>query len=316
MGSTGSGPMSPPSMGAAKPGAPELIASGLGFPEGPTVMPDGSPVFVDSYRGELTIVGPDRKPRHYAHTAGAPNSCVLGSDDALYVCQNGGTTGPWRAAEMIDASIQLVREGGKAEALITEVEGIKLNGPNDLVFAPDGSLIFSDPGTYSPKNPDPSYIHRLMPDGTAKVLIAFPKPVFPNGVAVEQDGSIVWDESYTGRVGRIRPNGKIEDLGRLPGDNPIPDGLKVGADGRLYVTDFVGKGIHVLAPDGRYDGFIKVAIAPTNCAFDGETLWVTDTGLLALGTEASSLGQIWRLHVPGGGGPTYKGHIAPPKRRM
>ena len=308
--------MSPPSMGAAKPGAPELIASGLGFPEGPTVMPDGSLVFVDSYRGELTIVGPDRKPRHYAHTAGAPNSCVLGADGALYVCQNGGTTGPWRAAEMIDASIQRVHEGGKAEALITEVEGIKLNGPNDLVFAPDGSLVFSDPGTYNPKNPDPSYIHRLMPDGTAKVLIAFPKPVFPNGVAVEPDGSIVWDESYTGRVGRIRPNGKIEDLGRLPGDNPIPDGLKVGADGRLYVTDFVGKGIHVLAPDGKYEGFIKVAIAPTNCAFDGETLWVTDTGLLALGTEASSLGQIWRLHVPGGGGPTYKGRIALPKRRM
>ena len=81
--------------------------------------------------------------------------------------QNGGTVGPWRAAEMVDASIQRVREGGKAETLITEVEGIKLNGPNDLVFAPDGSLVFSDPGTYNPKNPDPSYIHRLLHDGTA-----------------------------------------------------------------------------------------------------------------------------------------------------
>jgi len=308
--------MSPPSMGVAKPGAPELIASGLGFPEGPTVMPDGSLVFVDSYRSELTIIGPDRKPRRYAYTAGAPNSCVLGSDGALYVCQNGGTTGPWRAAEMVDASIQRVREGGKVETLITEVEGIKLNGPNDLVFAPDGGLVFSDPGTYNPKSPDPSYIHRLLPDGTAKVLVAFPKPVFPNGVAVEPDGSVVWDESYTGRVGRIRPNGKIEDLGRLPGENPIPDGLKVGADGRLYVTDFVAKGIHVLASDGKYDGFITCAVAPTNCAFDGESLWVTDTGSLALGTEATSLGQIWRLHVPGGGGPTYKGRIALPKRMV
>ncbi len=107
---------------------------------------------------------------------------MLGADGALYVCQNGGTVGPWRAAEMVDASIQRVREGGKAETLITEVEGIKLNGPNDLVFAPDGSLVFSDPGTYNPKNPDPSYIHRLLPDGTAKVLVAFAKPVFPNGV--------------------------------------------------------------------------------------------------------------------------------------
>ena len=83
------------------------------------------------------------------------------------------------------AGIQRVREGGKAETLITEVEGIRLNGPNDLVFAPDGSLVFSDPGTYNPKSPDPSYIHRLLPDGTAKVLVAFPKPVFPNGVTAE-----------------------------------------------------------------------------------------------------------------------------------
>lgn len=298
------------SMGTAKPGKPELIATDIGFPEGPVILPDGSLVFVDSYREQLTIVGPDRKPRTFAHTGGAPNSCVMGLDGVFYVCQNGGTTGPWRAAKMIEASIQCVREGGKAEVLITEVEGIRLNGPNDLCFAPDGSLIFSDPGTYNPQNPDPSYIHRILPDGRAEVLVAFPRPVFPNGVAVEPDGSVVWDESYTGHIGRIRPNGKIDDLGRVPGERTIPDGLKIGADGRLYVTDFLGKGIHVLAPDGKVDGFIPCGAAPTNCAFDGETLWVTDVGLTALGTEASSEGRIWRLHVPGGGMPTYKGRIA------
>ena len=301
-------------MGWARPGEPELIASGLGWPEGPAVMPDHALVFVDSYRMQLTVIGPDRTPRRFAHTAGAPNSCVLGSDGALYVCQNGGTVGPWRAAEMVDASIQRVREGGKAETLITHVEGIKLNGPNDLCFAPDGSLVFSDPGTYNPKDPDPSYIHKILPDGTAKVVVAFPRPVFPNGVTCEADGSIVWDESYTGRVGRIRPNGKIEDLGRLPGENPVPDGLKVGADGKLYVTDIVAKGIHVLEPSGKVVKFIACAVAPTNCAFDGETLWVTDAGVLAVSTEPSTEGRIWRLHVPGGGAPTYKGTIAMPKR--
>ncbi len=222
-------------------GMPELVASGLGWPEGPTMLPANGTqgerlVFVDSYRSEITALGPDGKTQRYAYTAGAPNSCVLGSDGALYVCQNGGTTGPWRAKEMVTPSIQRVREGGEVEELIIEVAGIKLNGPNDLCFMPDGSLVFSDPGTYNPKNPDPSYIHRLLPDGRTQVVVAFPEPVFPNGVAAEPDGSIVWDESYTGRVGRIRPNGRIEDLGKLPGDNPIPDGLKVGADGRLYVT--------------------------------------------------------------------------------
>jgi gluconolactonase len=148
--------MSNQSMGATKPGAPQLIASGLGWPEGPTVMPDHSLVFVDTYRSQLTTIGLDSVPRHFAYAAGGPNSCVLGSDGALYVCQNGGTTGPWRAKEMVEPSIQRVHAGGKAETLITHVEGIKLNGPNDLAFAPDGSLVFSDPGTYNLRNPDPS----------------------------------------------------------------------------------------------------------------------------------------------------------------
>jgi len=103
-------------------------------------------------------------------------------------------------------------------------------------------LVFTDPGTYNPADPDPSYIFALAPDGAASVVVAFPEPVFPNGLAVESDGSIVWDESYTGRVRRLRPDGTIQDLGRMPGDNPILDGMKIGADGRLYVTDLVARG--------------------------------------------------------------------------
>ncbi len=289
---------------------PELIASGLGWPEGPAVLPDGSVVFVESYGSQITVIGKDSKPRRYAYTAGAPNSCVLGAGGDIHLCQNGGTVGPWRAAEMVAPSIQRVREGGKAEILCTEVEGIKLNGPNDLVFAADGGLIFTDPGTYNPANPDPSYIFALTPDGRATVAVAFPKPVFPNGVEVEADGSIIWDESYTGHVGRRRPDGTMEDLGRLSSANPIPDGMKIGADGRLYVTDLVAKGIHVLAPDGVVLDFIPCGGAPTNCAFDGETLWVTDAGVLAASTEPSDTGKVWKLKIPGGGAPTHHGRIA------
>ena len=288
---------------------PELVASGLGWPEGPAVRPDGSVVFVESYRGQLTVVGSDGEARRFAYVAGAPNACVLGASGEVYVCQNGGTVGPWRAAEMCAPSIQRVREGGLAEVVATEIDGIKFNGPNDLVFHADGRLIFTDPGIYNPADPDPSYIFALAPDGSASVVIAFPKPVFPNGVAVEADGSIVWDETYTGRVGRLRPDGTMEDLGRMPGENPTLDGMKIGADGRIYVTDLVAAGIHVIRPDGTVDGFIPCGGAPTNCAFDGETLWVTDATVLAASAEPSYVGQLWRLHVPGGGGPTHKGTI-------
>ena len=102
----------------------------------------------------------------------------------------------------------------------------------------------------------------------------------------------------------------IEDLGRLPGDNPIPDGMKIGADGRLYVTDIVASGIHVLRPDGTAEAFLACGKATTNCVFDGETLWVTAAGVLADGTDPSFGGTLCRLRVPGGGAPTHCGRIA------
>ncbi|MEP9386962.1 SMP-30/gluconolactonase/LRE family protein [Mesorhizobium sp. KR9-304] len=290
--------------------AVETVATGLGWPEGPTVLPDGRIVLVESYRSQLTAIDAKGKANRFAYVAGAPNSCVLGSDGALYVCQNGGTTGPWRASEMTTPSIQRVVEGGKAEIILTEVDGIKLNGPNDLVFAADGRLIFTDPGTYNPKAPDPSYIFALLPDGSAKVVVHFKTPTFPNGLGVEADGSIVWAESYTGRVCRQRPDGRRDDLGKLPGDNPIPDGMKVGADGRLYVTDIFAGGIHVLNPDGTPDGFIRCGKATTNCVFDGETLWITNAGVLADGSDPSFDGTLCRTRIPRGGRPTYHGRIA------
>lgn len=288
---------------------PQLVCENLGWPEGPTLLPDGSVVFVESYRSQLTRVGADGVAQRYAYTMGAPNSSALGGDGALYVCQNGGTVGPWRAAEMTAPSIQRIRRDGLPETLVTHVEGIALNGPNDLRFAPDGSLVWTDPGTYNPACPDPSYIFRLTPDSQAKVQVRFDRPTFPNGVVVEADGSVVWDESYTGHVKRQRPDGRIEDLGRMLGDNPILDGMAIAADGLLLVTDLAGKGIHVVAPDGRILDFISAGGAPTNLAFDGETLWITDAAVLAASAEASYHGKLWKMHYRGGGAPVARGSI-------
>jgi hypothetical protein len=36
---------------------PEMMAGGLGWPEGPTVLPDGRLVFVESYCSQLTVLG-------------------------------------------------------------------------------------------------------------------------------------------------------------------------------------------------------------------------------------------------------------------
>ncbi|MGZ4792978.1 MAG: hypothetical protein ACXWBO_14025, partial [Ilumatobacteraceae bacterium] len=69
-------------------------------------------MFVESYRSRLTVWSKAERIEEYAYTAGAPNSCVLGRDGEVYVCQNGGTVGPWRAAQMVPFSIQVVPSRG------------------------------------------------------------------------------------------------------------------------------------------------------------------------------------------------------------
>jgi gluconolactonase len=126
---------------------------------------------------------------------------------------------------MVAPSIQRIEAEGKpAEIIVTEVDGRRLNGPNDLVFGADGRLYFTDPGTYDPKDPQPSYLFVLEPDGRGRLLAELVPPTFPNGIAVEADGSVVWAESYTGMVRRLRlESGRIEGIAP-PRDRPTADG--------------------------------------------------------------------------------------------
>src|SRR5438874_1306371 len=121
-----------------------LLASGLGFPEGPTVLPDGLLVFCDGNIGELSVYA-DEAVGTFAVTGGSPWGAVLGSDGAIYVTQGGNVPGSGDTSAV--AGIQRVRAEGDVELLRSEVDGRTLFGPNDLAFGPDGRLWFTDSGS-------------------------------------------------------------------------------------------------------------------------------------------------------------------------
>jgi gluconolactonase len=290
---------------------PELLAEGLGWAEGPAVLSDGRVCFVETYRSQVSVWERGKGVSRYSYTAGGPNSCVVGTAGAMYVCQNGGTTGPWRADEMVTPSIQVIeKEGSKAQIICSEIEGIKFNGPNDLVFGKNGKLYFTDPGTYRPNDPQPSYLFELSSDGSGRLLAELSPPTFPNGIAIETDGSVVWAESYTGMVRRLNPETlQITDICKLPGEKPVADGMAVAADGRLFVTTVNGGGIDVVNKDGSYDQFLKIGIIPTNCVFSGSDLYMTDAGVLADSSDPSMGGQLWLLRDVTEGLGTWPGSI-------
>ena len=60
------------------------LASGLEFPEGPVVLPDGSIAVCEIKGKRITRVAPDGTKEVIAETGGGPNGAQLGPDGKLY----------------------------------------------------------------------------------------------------------------------------------------------------------------------------------------------------------------------------------------
>ena len=110
----------------------EMLADGLGWPEGPAPLPDGRILFVETYRSQVSIWRPGHAVEQFAYVGGGPNAVLAAADGYSYVTQNGGVIGPWRATDKRPPSIQRITPAGKVEVPVTEVAGHTLRAPNDL----------------------------------------------------------------------------------------------------------------------------------------------------------------------------------------
>jgi gluconolactonase len=200
------------------------------------------------------------------------------------------------AEVQVPPSIQRVSlDGSLVEIVATEVDGRSLRSPNDLAFGADGRLYFTDPGRIDLSNPDqPGRVYALNPDGSGE-LVAEMGPTFPNGIAADRDGSIVWVETLTRAVTRHLPSGRTEHICTLP-EGHRPDGLAIAADGRLYIAVTDGAGIDVVDPDGAVSDFLPVGSVVTNCAFSGSTLYVTDGNQSPM-LDPAYVGSLWALEL-------------------
>jgi len=294
---------------ARKDSRARLLISGLGWPEGPSVLPDGRVAFVEAYLGRISSFHPKRGLETLALVGGGPNATTLGKDGKLYVTQTGGIVGPWRAQDARPASIQSVTVSGKVEIIATALGGVQFQAPNDLAFGPDGNLYFTDPGRFDLETkPDPGYLFVLRPDGSGDVLEELP-PTYPNGIAVLGDNSVVWVESYTRRVRRRYSNGKIELLHEFDDPSCIPDGFAVTTDGNLVIATCASGLACVLSPTGQRIGEIAAGKVPTNCAFDGSLLYVTDGGHPGNTTVPVLAGCLWIVETEHHGASLHTGGI-------
>jgi gluconolactonase len=270
-----------------------LLASGLGFPEGPLVIGPGQIVFCDGNTGELLVYA-DERVSAYTATGGSPWGTALGRDGAIYVTQGGNVPGSDDTSAV--SGIQRVLPDRTVELLFSEVAGYRLYGPNDLAFGPDGRLWFTESGSEQDFRFDvrsPGRLFAVGPAGAGDMLLELPG-VYPNGIAFDARQQLYWTESMAHRVQRLE-DGEPVTFCQLP-DSHVPDGMAFAADGRLFVATTVSQGVTVISPDGAILDEIHLGEHATNCAFDGSDLYVTATREPDI--EASQrTGTFWRVET-------------------
>ncbi|MDX6597686.1 MAG: gluconolactonase [Gaiellales bacterium] len=275
-----------------------LLASGLGFPEGPVVMPGGAIVLCDGNTGEL-LRWSEGAMTTFAETGGSPWGAVLGSDGAIYVTQGGNVPGSGDLSAV--PGVQRVNADGSVELLASSVAGHALAGPNDLAFGPDGRLWFTDSGTEGDDRypvREPGRLYLLDSSGAGEMVIERPE-VYPNGIAFDAQGRLYWTESMGHRVCRLE-GGHVTTFAQLS-DGHVPDGMAFAADGRAFVCTTISGGLTDLSPEGEVLEEITLGECATNCIFDGPALYVTATRVAELGFGQTT-GTFWRVDTDASGG--------------
>lgn len=271
-------------------------ASGLGFPEGPLVLPDGRLAFVEEYRGAVSVLE-DGQVRGLAMVGGNPNGLALGADGLIYVTRGRGAVGAWRSPDQVAPAIVAVDPNdGRWDVVTTTASGRPLRAPNDLCFGPDGALYFTDPDDFAPDDDLHGWICRTA--GGKTELVHELGNTFPNGLAFDPTGRLVWMESHRKRVVGVTTDGGWEVLAQL-GEETTPDGCAYANDGRLVVATLLAGGLDLVTwePSGPRLERLTWAdgVVATNCCFDGNSIWVTD--VRTDWDRRHDTGVLWRLET-------------------
>ncbi|HUP85562.1 MAG TPA: SMP-30/gluconolactonase/LRE family protein [Acidimicrobiales bacterium] len=291
------------------------LTTGLQFPEGPVVLPDGDLLVCELKGGRVSRVPADGGEfTVVADCGGSPNGAALGPDGGVYVCNSGGwrwtEVGPMllpgdhhgtAADDYIGGRIQRLDLGaGTVTDLYTECDGNRLRAPNDLVFDSSGGFWFTDHGHMREREADRGGLYYAKADGSEIREVVFPI-ASPNGVGVSPDGATVYvAETHTGRVFSWPLSGPGELADPSPafgnggtllyggGGNTLFDSLAVDDEGYVCVATLGNGGITVIAPDGRSAEHIALPDPlTTNICFGGEGLRTGYATLSATGKLVS-----------------------------
>jgi gluconolactonase len=265
----------------------EKVAGGFKFTEGPLWRPDGTLWFSDVQGNVVRSVTPDGKVTALIENAGGKSTAPPDS----YIGPNGMAQAPDGSVWMVqhfNRQIVRINADRSMTPMVSTFEGKRLNSPNDLVFAKDGSLYFTDPPYGLLKQDgDPGKEVRFngvyrFAGGRLQALVRDLNR--PNGLAFSPDFKRLYvNNSDPARNVVMRYDVAADGTlaaGRVFADLTsktagLADGLKVDAQGNVYTTG--PGGVWVLSSEGKHLGTIAPPEIAANCGWgeDGKTLYMT-----------------------------------------
>jgi gluconolactonase len=260
----------------------KLIGEGYAFTEGPAFMPDPSVkplggyfIFCDVMPSKVFRWNGDGNiPEVFFESTEGALGTAIKPDGTIVQCRKNS-----RSVE------EVTLEAGKVKSTTTraaDFEGKKLNATNDCIVARDGSIWFTDPPFFTPKDEiqlDFTGVYRISPDGKLEAKARDIK--YANGLAFSTDEKTLYVNDFAGKKvmayavndkGDLAPPTLVADLAALAKTVNAQgrggaDGMRVRSDGTILATG--PGGVYALTQNGELRDFLPTGSA-SNIAIGGE----------------------------------------------
>jgi gluconolactonase len=241
------------------------------FLEGPAFDREGNLYCVDIPYGRVFRISPAGEWTVAAEYDGEPNGLKIHRDGRILI------------ADQAHGIVVLDPATGTTSPLLTRPNLERFLGCNDLVFAANGDLYFTDPGRSSLNNPT-GRVFRLKASGELELLLD--RVPYPNGIVLNLDESILYiAATHANAVWRLPLNdNRLEKRAglfvQLSGGYG-PDGLALDEKGNLAVVHSGSGSVWLFSPTGEPLGRVRSCadLLVTNLAYGGldrRTLYIVE----------------------------------------
>ncbi|MFC5502628.1 SMP-30/gluconolactonase/LRE family protein [Lysinimonas soli] len=200
--------------------------------EGPSLSRDGTLYFTDIPGGRIFSLAPGGDVELFIEYDGEPNGTKIHRDGRIFVADNK------RGIVAIDPETKQI------ETIVDRVANERLRGPNDLTFALNGDIYFTDQGNSDILRSHGRVIRVTSEGETAILLENIPSP---NGLVLSPDEKFlyvavtrtnaIWKSPLTVPPGLIPtvPVGTTGTFIQMSGGTG-PDGMAVDQDGNIVIA--------------------------------------------------------------------------------